>query len=199
MSWFAAQVFKSLLAPSPSRVPVTRKPSRASCKPLLEFLEDRTAPAVFAPTTFADGTDPGTLRNAILQANSNNADNTITLASGTYTLSPAAGGELALTGVNHALTIQGTGPTNINPAGAGSGQASTAGQGGGGAQGGGLYLAGGSLSITASTIANNSAVGGNGGPGGHGGARNVAATTIVPLVTTGPFFPFGPFLSTGPF
>src|SRR5947209_1108413 len=101
--------------PTPQRrTPASRRAVRPSCRPLLEPLEDRTVPTTFTPTTFTDGTGDGTLRNAILQANGNNQDNTIVLASGTYTLSSAAGGELALTGVNHALTIQGTGQTIIS-------------------------------------------------------------------------------------
>ena len=59
--------------------------------PRLEALEDRTLPSVFTPTTFADGAGPGTLRNAVLQANANGQDNTILLAAGTYSLTPAAG------------------------------------------------------------------------------------------------------------
>src|SRR5439155_14796923 len=99
------------------RAPATRKAPRAACKLQVELLEDRTVPATLTPTTFADGTGPGTLRNAIAQANSNNQDNTIVLAPGTYTLSPAFGGELAVTGVGHALTIQGSGQTIIHAGG----------------------------------------------------------------------------------
>jgi fibronectin-binding autotransporter adhesin len=110
---FTSRVFKRLFTSSAHRAPATQRVRPATSKPLLELLEDRTVPSVFTPTTFADGTGAGTLRNAIVQANSNGQDNTIVLATGTYTLSAAAGGELALTGVNHAHTIQSSGQTII--------------------------------------------------------------------------------------
>ena len=58
----------------------------------------------------------GSLRTAIIQANSNGQDNTITLQPGVYQLSlantngqenGAAQGDLDLTGANHTITIQG--------------------------------------------------------------------------------------------
>jgi hypothetical protein len=102
---------------SSRRAPATRKAARASCKPQVEALEDRTVPATFLATTLADGTEPGTLRYAIAQANSNGQNNTITLSPGTYMLSPAFGGELSLSGVGHTLTLQGTGQTVIHAGG----------------------------------------------------------------------------------
>src|SRR5579884_1074321 len=98
MSQRIAPSLKPFLAPWRRGTSARRKAGRTRSQPLLEILEERTVPATFNPTTFADGTGAGTLRNAIMQANSNGQDNTIILSSGTYTLSPAAGGELALTG-----------------------------------------------------------------------------------------------------
>src|SRR5262249_37574576 len=117
MSQLRAHSLKPLLAAWRRGVSAGRKVRRRRCQLLLEALEDRTVPATFTPTTFADGTGVGTLRNAVLQANSNGQDNTIILSTGTYTLLPSAGGELALTGANHTLTIEGAGQTIINAAG----------------------------------------------------------------------------------
>ena len=56
---------------------------------LAEELEDRTTPATIAPITFADGVGIGSLRDVILQANTNDQNNTIVLAAGTYQLTVA--------------------------------------------------------------------------------------------------------------
>ena len=166
---------------------------------LLEALEDRTAPAIFAPTTFADGTGPGTLRNAIAQANSNGQDNTIDLASGTYMLSPADGGELALTGANHSLTIQGTGQSIVNAEGGSrvfevigpvqatfigltitGGLAKDGGSvGGSNALGGGLLNNGGTVKLDAVSVTANIAQAGAGEAALGGGIYSKGSLTIV--------------------
>jgi len=66
-------------------------------QPWLEALEDRLAPALFAPLpATADGT-VGSLRNAIVQADSNSdAMNTINLSSGTYALTDVSAGQLVI-------------------------------------------------------------------------------------------------------
>ena len=70
--------------------PKSRRP------PLIaEELEDRTTPATITPTTFADGVGIGSLRDAILQANSNGQNNTIVLSAGTYQLTVAGRDESA--------------------------------------------------------------------------------------------------------
>lgn len=84
----------------------------------LELLEDRQMLATFNPLpTYPDGS-PGSLRAAIIQADSNGQDNTINLAAGTYQLSVAntggqenasATGDLDLTGSGHTITIRGAG------------------------------------------------------------------------------------------
>ena len=86
-----------------------------------EQLEDRTTPATITPTTFADGIGIGSLRDAILQADSNGQNNTIMLSTGSYNLSVAgrnesAGqtGDLNLTASGFTETIQGAGATIVN-------------------------------------------------------------------------------------
>src|SRR5262249_23308766 len=66
-----------------------RLPRRASegVHLLVEELEDRSLLATITPTTFADTTGAGSLRDAVAQANSTPGDTTIQLAAGTYTLS----------------------------------------------------------------------------------------------------------------
>jgi hypothetical protein len=65
----------------------------------LEHLEDRCLPAILQPTTLLDGIGIGSLRDAIVQANSNGQNNTIILSAGTYQLSVAGRNETAsLTG-----------------------------------------------------------------------------------------------------
>src|SRR5262249_53180940 len=150
------------------------KAAAAPWRPRLETLEDRTAPAVLTPTIFTDGTQPGTLRAAVSEANTNNQDNTIVLAPGTYTLSPSLG-ELGLIGTGHALTIQGSGQTVIT-AGGGSrvfevignvratfasltitgGMATDGGSiGGADARGGGLLLNGGTVTLQGVAVTEN--------------------------------------------
>jgi hypothetical protein len=57
----------------------------------------------------SDGVGVGTLRNAILQSNTNGQNNTIILSAGTYGLSAFAGGELLVVPSGHTETIQGAG------------------------------------------------------------------------------------------
>lgn len=85
---------------------------------LLELLEDRHMLATFNPLPTDPDGSPGSLRAAIIQADSNGQDNTINLAAGTYQLSIAnsagqengsAQGDLDLTGAGHTITIRGAG------------------------------------------------------------------------------------------
>ena len=115
----------------------------ARVRPRLESLEDRVVPAVIDVTTLADGTGPGTLRSAIAQANTNDANgdttNTINLTvSGTYnigqlgalsiftnatanqaglslTLQNTSGGNVAISGNNLSRVID-INPNDITPA-----------------------------------------------------------------------------------
>ncbi len=94
-----------------------RRPS-ARRVPQLESLEDRRLLATFNPLpTAADGT-AGSLRAAIIAADTNGQDNTIDLQAGTYQLAignpagqenSAAQGDLDLAGAGHTITIQGAG------------------------------------------------------------------------------------------
>jgi hypothetical protein len=93
-----------------------RRPPRT--RPNLEALEDRQLLASFNPLPSAADGSPGSLRNAIIQANGNGQDNTINLGAGTYQLTVAntagqdnvaAQGDLDLTGAGHSITIQGAG------------------------------------------------------------------------------------------
>jgi hypothetical protein len=94
----------------------TRKTQPQRAPLCAEQLEDRTTPATLTPTTFADGVGIGSLRDAVLQANSNGQNNTIMLSAGNYLLSVAgrsesAGntGDLNLTATGFTETIQGAG------------------------------------------------------------------------------------------
>src|SRR5437763_13908269 len=63
-----------------------KRPSRRVLQ--LDALEDRFCPAVFNPSPRVPDGAPGSLRDAVIQANSNgDAGNTIRLQAGTYTLS----------------------------------------------------------------------------------------------------------------
>jgi parallel beta-helix repeat protein len=97
--------------------PASPRPRRA--RPQLEYLEDRIVPAVIDVTTLSDGTGAGTLRSAIAQANTNDANgdtnNTINLTvAGTYNIGQLGLGALQIfanaaatqSGLN--LTIQNT-------------------------------------------------------------------------------------------
>lgn len=91
-------------------------------RPRLEYLEDRVVPAVIDVTTLSDGTGAGTLRSAIAQANTNDANgdttNTINLTvAGTYNIGQL--GALAIfsnataTQSGLSLTIQNTSGGNV--------------------------------------------------------------------------------------
>jgi len=93
--------------------------ARPRVRPRLEYLEDRLVPAVIDVTTLADGTGPGTLRSAIAQANTNDANgdtnNTINLTvAGTYNIGLSGLGALQIftnaqaTQSGLSLTIQNT-------------------------------------------------------------------------------------------
>jgi hypothetical protein len=93
-------------------------PNRRRVRPSVEALEGRLVPANFAPTVFSDS-GPGSLRAAVIAANTNGQDDVITLAAGTYQLTiqntgsgqenAAATGDLDLTEAGHRVIIEGQG------------------------------------------------------------------------------------------
>jgi hypothetical protein len=98
------------------RTAVARRPR---VRPQLEYLEDRVVPAVINVTTLADGNGAGTLRAAIAQANTNDANgdtnNTINLTvAGTYNIGQSGLGALQIftnataTQSGLSLTVQNT-------------------------------------------------------------------------------------------
>src|SRR5207248_11387808 len=106
-SWFRGLTSQSKLprAGSTHRA-VVRKAREAGFRPRLEVLEDRTVPSTFNVTTTLDGV-AGSLRQAVVAANTNPGADTINVPVGTYTLTQSGtAGDLEITG--H-VTIQGAG------------------------------------------------------------------------------------------
>ena len=101
-----------------SRTPAHRGRSQTDRKLHLENLERRDVPAVFSPLATTPDGAPGSLRDAVIQANGNGQDNVINLSAGTYQLTltnlsgqenAAKTGDLDLTEAGHSITIQGAG------------------------------------------------------------------------------------------
>ena len=97
-------------------------PARRRCRPTLEALEERMAPAVFHPLAAAPDGSPGSLRADVILANSNGHNNTILLQGATYNLTlantagqenAAAQGDLDLTDTGHTLTFIGRGAATV--------------------------------------------------------------------------------------
>jgi hypothetical protein len=102
----------------------TRRTNRLRIHPTLEALDERTVPALFTPLpATADGT-AGSLRDAIIQANTSTGNDVILLRPGTYSLSvlnlnnatannlqenASATGDLDITQANRTIVIQGQG------------------------------------------------------------------------------------------
>src|SRR5262249_10811771 len=89
-----------------SASPPRRTRARCAPTPLLEALEDRTAPAVFTVNNVNDS-GPGSLRQAVLDANATTGPNTITFnisGAGTQTIQPAS----ALPALTGNVVIDGT-------------------------------------------------------------------------------------------
>jgi hypothetical protein len=100
---------RSLVA-RPNRTPARRAPRRPTCRPRVEALEDRTAPAVFTVTTTADS-GVGSLRQAILDASATPGADSIVFAlpdslkspGGWWTIQPLT----ALPALTDAVSIDG--------------------------------------------------------------------------------------------
>ena len=116
-----ARLWSKAFAAGRRKAALSRRPR---VRPQLEYLEDRLVPAVINVTTLADGAGAGTLRSAIAQANTNDANgdtnNTINLTvAGNYNV-----GQLGLGGLQIfanatanqsglSLTIQNTSGGNV--------------------------------------------------------------------------------------
>src|SRR5438105_616173 len=114
--WFSSWIRKLGSVPGlPQARPGRRAPYQravARYRPRLEALEDRLVPSTINVTTTADGV-PGSLRAAIIQANSSHGHDTIIVPAGTYTLTLAGANEdYAATGdldIRGDMTISGAG------------------------------------------------------------------------------------------
>jgi hypothetical protein len=156
-------------------------------------LEERLAPATFVATRFTDGTGPGTLRWAILQADQTPGSNTVDLRPGTYTLTLTGGigapGQTGALVVQGNVTIAGAGPhkTRVNAGALGdrafhvtSGNVTFSDltiTGGHAAQGGGILIDTGNVKIVHCVLATNVAAGIDGGKG-QGGALYQSAGSL---------------------
>ncbi len=156
-------------------------------RPALEGLEDRALPSTFTVLNLLDG-GPGSLRQAILEANANPGHDLVRFApsvEGTITLS---GGELSIT---DDLRIEGRGAGRLAVSGdeqsrvfriAGGVTASidrltvTRGL---AENGGGIWNAGGSLSLTRVVVSGNQAVGAPGADAFGGGVLNEGGILTV--------------------
>jgi hypothetical protein len=169
---------------APAVRPCPAKPRRL--RPILETLDDRFAPAVLTVTSLADSFDPGTLRAAVVQANSDGAfgvPDTVQFApylSGTLTLvAPlelAAGAGVTING-SPTIALSGGGATQVFFVDAG---ASVALNGltiiyGAGYDGGAIFNAG-SLALTGDTLSGNAAYDAGGGIYNQGALALYACT-----------------------
>src|SRR5690348_16925870 len=102
--------------------PSRGSPNRRRVRPAVDALEGRLVPAVFNPSPSVTDNNPNSLRDAVIEANSNGGDNTINLAAGSYLLTlqngpggqdnSASSGDLDLTTAGHTYIIQGAGPND---------------------------------------------------------------------------------------
>src|SRR5262249_57454029 len=84
---------------------------RGSCRLRLEALEDRTMPRVFTVTNLADS-GPGSLRQAVLDANVHPGIDVIDFAPGLQGTITLTGGQLGITG---GLFVTGPGDDQLPP------------------------------------------------------------------------------------
>src|SRR5262245_10764670 len=96
-------------SPQPRR---GRKGAPPASRPRLEALEDRTVPSTFAVLNNLDS-GPGSLRQAVLDANTNPGADTIVFAGSVHRIT-LTGGELEVT---DSLTIQGPGAGKLSVSG----------------------------------------------------------------------------------
>jgi hypothetical protein len=100
-----------------------RRRRPAAFRPCSEALEYRLVPATFNPSSAVLDGNPNSLRDAVIEANSNRGDNVINLTAGVYLLTmrddpagegtnSAGSGDLDLTTAGHTYLIQGAGPND---------------------------------------------------------------------------------------
>src|SRR6516162_3479386 len=165
--------------PSARRRPAAPRPG---CAPRLEALECRTLPSSFTVLNLADS-GPGSLRQAVLDANAHSGADVIEVAdglSGTITLTS---GQLSITHTG-GLTIAGPGADELTISGNDASRVFRVASGvsveiddltithGRADNGGGIWNAGGTLTLSDDVISNNQALGAAGSRADGGGVFN---------------------------
>src|SRR5262249_29859807 len=168
--WFRSSKSRPAGAPRP------RRAARLS----LEALGDRVVPSTFTVGNLADG-GPGSLRQAVLDANANPGADIIDFAPGLTGTIGLTGGQLNLT---HAPTIHGPGARVLAGSGSDASRVFRIGSGvtvdiddltithGRADNGGGIWNAGGSLSLSRVIVSRNQALGTPGNQAQGGGVFN---------------------------
>jgi hypothetical protein len=174
----------------PARRPGGR---RRSIVPRLLALEDRTLPSVFPVSNLADS-GPGSLRQAVLDANANHGTDRIVFAAGLQGTIALTGGELNLTDDN--LTIAGPGAGQIAVSGSDASRVFNIAAGvtaeiddltithGRAGNGGGINNAG-HLTLVGCTLSANQALGAPGSLARGGGVYNTGALTALDSTFSG--------------
>jgi predicted outer membrane repeat protein len=174
--------------------PTRPAPRRRRCRPSLDVLEDRLAPAVFTVNTLVDENDGVglgnvSLRDAVAAANANPGDDTITFAAGLTGPIHLLHGQLTLSDASGTTTITGPGPAALTVSGDGAIGIFQVGSGvttsvsgltiadGGGTNGGGIFNQG-TLMVTDCTLSGNRGFDG-------GGIYNRGTVTVTDCTLSG--------------
>jgi predicted outer membrane repeat protein len=138
------------------RKPPRRKVCRARCLPRLEFLEDRKLPSTFTVVNTGDS-GPGSLRQAVLDANASSGVNDIDFSLASYPGTITLSSQLTIT---NSLNLSGPGAANLTISESGSNRV--------------FEVDAGSVSISGLSI-----TGGNAGSANGGGILNHAALSLT--------------------